>query len=63
MFLFLLAGVDNLILQASRPERWGMLYLAITGFLSGLFILLKGPKNELRENMILYFIHVDFMVI
>ncbi len=54
--LFVLACVDNLILQASRVERWGMVFLAAGGAVFGLFVLIKGRKDELREKLILYFI-------
>jgi small-conductance mechanosensitive channel len=54
--LFLLACADNLILQASRPERWGMLVLGITGAAYGAFVLIKGKREELKENWILYFV-------
>jgi potassium-dependent mechanosensitive channel len=52
--LFLLACINNLVLQAARPERWFMLCLAIVGFLFGLLVLLRGHHNELREKWILY---------
>ena len=54
--LFLLACADNLILQASRPERWIMMALSIAGLLSGLTITAKKRRQELREKLSLYFI-------
>jgi len=60
-FLFLLACFDNLILQASRPERWLMLALSIVGILSGLIIMLNRRTMELREKLFIYFI--GFVVI
>lgn len=54
--LFVLATADNLILQASRTERYLMVGLAIIGFLYGLWVLVKGAKQELKEKLILYFI-------
>ena len=54
--LFIISCADNLILQASRIERWGMLFLSIAGTAFGLFVLLKGDKKDLREKLILYFI-------
>ncbi|WP_448697867.1 mechanosensitive ion channel family protein [Mucilaginibacter sp. AW1-3] len=54
--LFLLVCLDNLILQASRPERWIMLVLASAGAVFGSFVLLKGKKEELKDNRILYFV-------
>ncbi len=56
LVLFLLACADNLILQASRPERWFMLYLSIAGTVACTIILFKGHKKELRERTIIYFI-------
>ncbi|HEX5152975.1 MAG TPA: mechanosensitive ion channel domain-containing protein [Parafilimonas sp.] len=55
-FLFLLACTDNLILQASRTERWIMTALSIAGLISGLTIIAKGRRQELREKLSLYFI-------
>ncbi|MFC6101386.1 mechanosensitive ion channel family protein [Olivibacter domesticus] len=54
LILFTLACLNNLILQASRPERWIMLCLATVGFVFGSFIILKGRHHELRERWILY---------
>ncbi|MGN6435363.1 MAG: mechanosensitive ion channel domain-containing protein [Agriterribacter sp.] len=54
--LFLLACINNLALQASRVERWGMLCLAFTGLAAGSYILLNGRRAQLREKLILYFI-------
>jgi small-conductance mechanosensitive channel len=59
--LFLLACGDNMILQASRGERWGMLFLSLTGVVYGCIILLRGHREELREKGIIYF--VRFLVI
>jgi small-conductance mechanosensitive channel len=60
-FLFLLACFDNLILQASRPERWLMFALSIAGILSGLIIMLNRRTIELKEKLFIYFI--GFVVI
>lgn len=54
--LFLFACTDNLVLQASRPERWVMLLLAVAGLITGLVLLYTGHKQELREKSIRYFI-------
>ena len=54
--LFLLACADNLILQASRTERWIMLFLSLAGIVHGTRLLLKGKKLELKEKNIVYFI-------
>ncbi|QPH41850.1 mechanosensitive ion channel [Pedobacter endophyticus] len=61
VFLFLLTAVDNVILQASRPERWAMLILALVGVLVGTLIVFKGKREELREKLII--ISIAFMVI
>ena len=60
--LFLLACMDNFILQASRPERWIMLALSLTGVLfCGYFLLARKERKELKEQTILYYIR--FLVI
>jgi small-conductance mechanosensitive channel len=61
LILFLLASADNLILQASRTERWIMLALSIAGMLCGLIISLTGRRQVPREKWIIYFI--DFVVL
>ena len=53
---FLLACADNLILQASRTERWFMFFLSLAGIVHGTRILLKGRKLDLKEKNIVYFI-------
>lgn len=55
---FFLAGASNLILQASRIERWGMLALQVFGVLYGIYILQNNQKSNLRERKILYFIGI-----
>ena len=59
--LFVLASANNLILQASRIERWFMIILSSAGVLFGSFVLLNGKKEDLKERLILYFI--GFMVL
>ncbi|HWV73856.1 MAG TPA: mechanosensitive ion channel domain-containing protein [Pseudosphingobacterium sp.] len=54
VILFTITCLTNLLLQASRPERWIMLSLASLGFVFGLSIVLKGRHNELQEKWILY---------
>ncbi|WP_147313875.1 mechanosensitive ion channel family protein [Deminuibacter soli] len=54
LVLFVAACADNLILQASRTERWWMLLLALAGLLTGTIALMKGPKKDLREQWIVY---------
>lgn len=51
--LFLVASIDNLLLQASRQERWFMLGLSLTGACAGVVVLLRGRRHELREQLIL----------
>lgn len=58
--LFLLSAVDNLVLQASRTERWFMLFVALLGVVSGIVILVQRRQNELREKWIAY--SIGFMV-
>jgi small-conductance mechanosensitive channel len=54
--LFFLAAGDNLILQATRTERWLMLALSLTGVLCCTAILLTGRKKEYKERLVVYFI-------
>jgi potassium efflux system protein len=57
LFLFFLAAcADSLILQASRPERWIMLWMAVAGIICCSTILIAGRKRELRERLVIYFI-------
>jgi small-conductance mechanosensitive channel len=55
-FLFLAACADNLLLQASRTERWLMLGIAAGGMLLGASVLSAGRRAELRERSIIWFI-------
>jgi small-conductance mechanosensitive channel len=48
--LFFLAMIDNLILQSSRIERYGMLLLSLTGATYGLIFLIGGRRKELKEK-------------
>jgi len=59
--LFLFASADNLVLQASRIERWIMLALSVAGIVSGSIILLMGHRRELNEKLVVYF--VGFVII
>ena len=54
--LFLLACVNNLILEASGPEGWWMLVLASAGIIAGIYFLIAGKKDQLKEKGIIYFI-------
>lgn len=61
VLFFILAALDNLILQASRTERWFILIAAVTGIISGMVILLEKKQQELRERWITY--SIGFMVL
>jgi len=54
--LFLLACVDNLILQASRQESWWMLVLELAGVFVGMYFLITGRRD--REKSIVYFVSI-----
>ncbi len=54
--LFVLAGADNFILQASRAERYAMLCLQLTGAIYTAYVLTSKHRQTLREKNILYFI-------
>jgi potassium-dependent mechanosensitive channel len=55
-FLFLLACFDDLILQASRPERWMMFALSIVSIFVCLIIMFRGRRNRPKERLLMYFI-------
>lgn len=52
--LFVISTADNIILQASRAERWGMLILAFVSIVVAVLAMLSERKRELREQWILY---------
>ena len=54
--MFFLAAIDNLTLQASRSERWGMLLLSLMGVIFGVIFLISRRRRELREKGIRIFI-------
>jgi len=56
LLLFLLATIDNLILQSSRIERYGMLILSLTCVAYGLVFLIGGRRQALKEKGIRIFI-------
>ncbi|ETZ21979.1 mechanosensitive ion channel domain-containing protein [Pedobacter sp. V48] len=58
---FLIAALGNLVLQASRIERWFMLITSIIGVLGGILAMLKGHREELREKWIIW--SIAFMVL
>lgn len=55
VLMFFLAAMDNLTLQASRLERWGMLLLSLTGVIFGVVFLLSSRRKELKEKGIRIF--------
>ncbi|WP_316748748.1 mechanosensitive ion channel family protein [Pedobacter gandavensis] len=61
VLFFLLAAGDNLVLQASRMERWFMLFCAMIGVVVGFFTMLKGHQEELKEKWITW--AIGFMVL
>ncbi len=56
VIFFVLAGLDNLILQTSRAERLFTLFLSAAGIAYTAFILLNRHRQELREKNIPWFI-------
>ena len=56
VLMFVLAAIDNLTLQASRIERWGMLLLSSMGVIFGVVFLISRRRRELRERGIRIFI-------
>lgn len=54
LLLFILSSFDNLILQASRLERWLMLLTSAVGVIGSVAVLWKGRLQELREKWIIY---------
>ncbi|HXB92220.1 MAG TPA: mechanosensitive ion channel domain-containing protein [Puia sp.] len=54
--MFFLAVVDNLVLQASRVERYGMLLLSLTGASLGIVFLMSSHRKELKERGVRIFI-------
>jgi len=56
VLMFFLAIIDNLTLQSSRMERYGMLLLSLTGIIFGVVYLLSIRRKELKEKGIRIFI-------
>lgn len=56
LVFFFMAIFDNLILQASRIERYGMLILSLTCMTYGLVFLIGGRRKELKEKGVRIFI-------
>ncbi|TCD05595.1 hypothetical protein EZ449_16010 [Pedobacter frigidisoli] len=51
---FIMAAAGNMILQASRIERWFMFIVAIFGVFSGTVILFQKHHHELKEKWMAY---------
>ena len=62
MAMFVLAIIDNLILQASRVERYGMLVLSLTGVVFGVRFLLSSHRKELKERGVMIFISFFILI-
>lgn len=58
VLFFIIASASNLLLQASRAERWYMIVLAGIGVVAGTVIILHRKQVELREKWITYSIFV-----
>ncbi|HEU5164739.1 MAG TPA: mechanosensitive ion channel domain-containing protein [Chitinophagaceae bacterium] len=56
LLMFFPAVFDNIILQASRAERYGMLLLSLMGVIVGVIFLSSPRRKELKEKGILIFI-------
>ncbi len=56
--LFVLACLDNNILQASRTERWFIQVLSMAGVIIVSIVLFGGQRKTMREKRILLFIGI-----
>ncbi|OQP49046.1 hypothetical protein A4H97_29520 [Niastella yeongjuensis] len=54
--LFLFACFDNLILQATRSERWIMVVLSGVGVISCTTVIVNGPRIQLKEKLLIWFL-------
>ncbi|MBO9728666.1 MAG: mechanosensitive ion channel [Chitinophaga sp.] len=54
LVLFFLACLDNMVLQASRPERWAMVVLALCGIVLGTSAWSPANRAQLKEKWIIY---------
>ncbi len=62
VLMFFLAAIDNLTLQASRIERYGMLLLSLMGVIFGVVFLISRRRRELKEKGVRIFhqfLHFD----
>jgi potassium-dependent mechanosensitive channel len=55
LIMFTLASAMNMLLEASRDERWLMLILSVSALSSCIFFMLSRHKKELKEKWIVYF--------
>ena len=56
ILFFLVTSAENFVLQASRPERWFMVVLQLSGITLIIYLFLKRHLNQLKERGIVYFI-------
>ncbi|PWS26663.1 mechanosensitive ion channel protein [Pedobacter yonginense] len=59
---FLFASAGNLLLQASRVERWYMLVVALIGAIVGTIIIRQKRNRELKEKWIAYSIIIMILL-
>lgn len=58
MTLFFITVLENSVLQASRPERWFMLLLAICILAAALFSISRLTENEGNNRFLLIFVSI-----
>lgn len=58
VLLLLVSSFSNILLQASRDERWLMLGFSVVGACTGIVILMQKRYSELKEKWICYSIYV-----
>ncbi|RZJ89247.1 MAG: mechanosensitive ion channel protein, partial [Chryseobacterium sp.] len=61
VLLLMVSSFGNILLQASREERWFMLFVSIIGTVAGMVILVQKRYSELKEKWISY--SIGFMVV
>ena len=59
--LFILSGIDDMVLQTSRAERWVTAFLSLAGLIYAAMIHFGKHKRELKERKIVYFINFVFI--
>lgn len=60
--LFVLACVDNLILQEALTERWLLFFLALAGIFTGTMALFGARRHPPLERLILYFVFAHVLL-